>query len=116
MSAFCDFEKIDNVICIRISGELDHHTTADIRSKASKIITENEIRHVIFNLENLNFMDSSGLGMILGRYNEISSLNGEMIVCSVNETIGKMLEMSGVHKIVRIEPSEEKALSSLEVA
>lgn len=116
MSIFFDFEQKENVICIRIGGELDHHSTEELRTNISSLIAKNKINKVIFNFESLNFMDSSGLGLLLGRYNEINSLNGEMVVCSANDTIRKILEMSGVHKIIKLEPTEEKALSSLGVA
>lgn len=116
MSIFFDFEQKESVLCIRIGGELDHHSTEELRAKITTLITKKNVNKVIFNFESLNFMDSSGLGLLLGRYNEINSLNGEMVVCSANETISKILEMSGVHKIIRLEQTEEIALNSLGVA
>lgn len=115
MSFFMDFEKKGNVLCVRVCGELDHHTSTELKEKTSEIIEREEISHLVLNLDGLTFMDSAGLGMILGRYNQIKDRKGEMIVCSVGDTVGRMFDMSGVFKIIRVEPSEESALNSLGV-
>ena len=64
-------EAKNSVLLIRLKGELDHHTAELLRQQAENAITQNEIKHIILNLEELDFMDSSGLGVILGRYKKI---------------------------------------------
>lgn len=116
MSLNIEMEIKQDVLCIRLSGELDHHSADNLREKASKAIEKNEIHHIIFNLEQLSFMDSSGLGVILGRYKQIKQLHGEMVVCAISPAIKRLFELSGLFKIIRLEPTEEFALQRLGVA
>lgn len=116
VSLFFDYEKKGNALCVRLKGELDHHTSDDLRERLTMLIETEDIHHLILNLGQLDFMDSSGLGVILGRYNQIKSRNGEMFICSVSTTVGKMFEMSGMYKIIKSVPSEEEALLGLGVA
>ncbi|WP_417899944.1 anti-sigma F factor antagonist [Bacillus haimaensis] len=116
MSLTVDLEVKQNVLCIRLAGELDHHTAENLREQASSIIEKHNISHIILNLEQLSFMDSSGLGVILGRYKQIKSNGGEMVVCSISPPVKRLFEMSGLFKIIRLEESEENALQKLGVA
>lgn len=110
------FEVKEDVLIVRLSGELDHHEAEKLRSKWQDILYKNSVKHVILNLELVTFMDSSGIGVILGRYKEVLQLGGEMIVCSVSPSIKRLFEMSGLFKIVRLEENEKFALSTLGVA
>lgn len=110
------FEVKEDVLIVRLSGELDHHEAEKLRSKWQNILYENPVKHVIVNLKQVTFMDSSGIGVILGRYKEVVQLGGKMIVCSVTPSIKRLFEMSGLFKIVHLEESEQFALSTLGVA
>ncbi|XJZ26105.1 anti-sigma F factor antagonist [Bacillota bacterium Lsc_1132] len=116
MSLTVEMERILDVLCIRLSGELDHHTAEELREKASEAIEKNNIRHLVLNLEQLAFMDSSGLGVILGRYKQIKQSGGEMVVCAISPAVQRLFDMSGLFKIIRLEPTEEFALQRLGVA
>ncbi len=116
MSLAINLEVKKDVLCIRLSGELDHHTAEDLRSRASSLIEEHNIKHILLNLEELSFMDSSGLGVILGRYKQIKQKHGEMIVCAISPAVKRLFDMSGLFKIIRLEPTEENALQRLGVA
>lgn len=111
-----EFEIYDNVLLIRLTGELDHHSAEPLREEASALIEKNNIRNIILNLQQLTFMDSSGLGVILGRYNQIKKRNGEMVVCSISSPVQRLFEMSGLFKIVRHVETEQHALQRLGVA
>jgi stage II sporulation protein AA (anti-sigma F factor antagonist) len=116
VSLHIEMEVKQDVLCIRLSGELDHHSADGLRDQAAKAIENEQIHHIVLNLENLSFMDSSGLGVILGRYKQIKQRNGEMIVCAISPPIQRLFEMSGLFKIIRLELTEEYALQSLGVA
>ena len=116
MSLTVDMEIRDNVLLVRLNGELDHHTAEDLRSKVSDTIESNQIDHIVLNLESLSFMDSSGLGVILGRYKQIKNQGGEMVVCSISPYVKRLFEMSGLFKIIRLENNEKFALETLGVA
>jgi stage II sporulation protein AA (anti-sigma F factor antagonist) len=111
-----ELEIKSDVLCIRLSGELDHHSADELREKVSTVIVRNEIHHIVLNLEHLSFMDSSGLGVILGRYKQIKQVEGEMVVCAISPAIKRLFDMSGLFKIIRLEPTEKFALQRLGVA
>lgn len=116
MSLDIKMEIKQDVLCIRLSGELDHHTADELREKASTTIEREGIHHIVLNLEQLSFMDSSGLGVILGRYKQIKQVQGEMVVCAISPAVQRLFDMSGLFKIIRLEPTEEFALQRLGVA
>lgn len=108
---------IDNILLVRLKGELDHHTAQSLREKVDRILLEHKnICHLVLNCKQLSFMDSSGIGVLLGRYKEISRKKGQMVVCSVNPLIYRIMEMSGMFKIISVVASEKEALSELGVA
>lgn len=116
LSLLVDMEVKKNVLCVRLSGELDHHTTEELRNQVNEVVETQKIEHMVFNFQDLSFMDSSGLGVILGRYKQIRNIGGEMVVCSVSPPIKRLFDMSGLFKIIRLEDSEDDALQTLGVA
>lgn len=116
VSLTIDLEVKQDVLCIRLAGELDHHAAEELRSKVTEAIDKNKILHIVLNLEKLTFMDSSGLGVILGRYKQIKMKHGEMVVCAITPSVQRLFEMSGLFKIIRLEDSEQFALERLGVA
>ncbi|HHY71694.1 MAG TPA: anti-sigma F factor antagonist [Bacillus bacterium] len=116
MSLIINLETKKDVLLIRLKGELDHHTAENLRNMVSEKIEKNNIHHIVLNLQELTFMDSSGLGVILGRYKQIQSQGGEMVVCSISPAVKRLFEMSGLFKIIRLVDDEQYALKTLGVA
>ncbi|MEN1969103.1 anti-sigma F factor antagonist [Lentibacillus sp. N15] len=116
MSLKTMFDVKEDVLIVRLAGELDHHETENLRNEWKEMLYKNDVKHVVLNLEAVSFMDSSGLGVILGRYKEVLQLGGEMVVCSVSPAVNRLFEMSGMFKIVRLEENEQYALVTLGVA
>lgn len=116
MSLSINLEVKYQVLLVRLSGELDHHTADELRTKITDILDNGHINHIVLNLQDLNFMDSSGLGVILGRYKQIKNIGGEMVVCSISPSVQRLFEMSGLFKIIRLEQTEQNALATLGVA
>ncbi|API90460.1 anti-sigma F factor antagonist [Virgibacillus pantothenticus] len=116
MGLHSTFAVKENVLVVRLAGELDHHEAEQLRMEWKKVMYEHDVKHVVLNLEAMDFMDSSGLGVVLGRYKEVLQLGGEMVVCSISPPIRRLFEMSGLFKIVRLEENEQFALETLGVA
>ena len=95
------YQVEENCLTIFLPGELDHHNAEEIRKGADKLIEENHIKCVIFDFQETNFMDSSGIGVIMGRYKMVYLLGGEVWAVHANERMKKILTMSGVTKIFR---------------
>lgn len=106
----------ENVLIVRLEGEIDHHEATKLREEWQRYLHEHGIVHVILNLSAVNFMDSSGIGVVLGRYKEIIARGGELVVCHVTAPVERLFTMAGLYKIVRGEETEEQALLSLGVA
>ncbi len=115
MSLQAELEHYRNVLIVRLRGELDHHTADVVRYKMEDALLRGNVDHVILSLKDLQFMDSSGLGVILGRYKQVKGKGGKMVVCDINPNVHRLLELSGLFKILTVHDNERNAISSLEV-
>lgn len=97
-----DFKVIDNCLMIRLPEEIDHHRSSYISENADRYILKNEVSHVVFDFEDTRFMDSSGIGIILGRYKKISCFGGKVFAIHADRQIQRILYLSGLSKIVEI--------------
>lgn len=100
------YQVEENCLTIFLPGELDHHNAEEIRKGSDKLNEENHIKCVIFDFQETNFMDSSGIGVIMGRYKLVYLLGGEVWAVHANERMKKILTMSGVTKIIQMYEEE----------
>lgn len=96
----------ENCLTIFLPGEVDHCNAEIIRKEADELIQKKHIRYVIFDFQDTNFMDSSGIGVIMGRYRMLCLLGGEVWAVHANERMKKILTMSGAAKIIRVYEEE----------
>lgn len=96
------YEVQENCLTIFLPGELDHHNAEEIRKRSDYLIDQKHIRYVIFDFTDTTFMDSSGIGVIMGRYKRIYMLGGEVCAVHTSERMKKILTMSGVTRIMQI--------------
>lgn len=97
-----EFKVIDHCLMIRLPEEIDHHKSAYISEKADKFILNDEVNNVVFDFEDTRFMDSSGIGIILGRYKKISCFGGKVYAIHTDRQIRRILMISGLSKLVEI--------------
>ena len=97
-----EYQKEDKVLILKIKEELDHHTVEKLRRKSDYEIERYIPRKVIFDFNNVTFMDSAGIGLILGRYKNISILGGKLEVVNVSTQVIKILDMSGLSRLIEI--------------
>ncbi|SET55525.1 anti-sigma F factor antagonist [Paenibacillus sp. NFR01] len=116
MNAHVEMEHQRSVLIVRLSGELDHHAAEFVRLELDEAIMRRQAKHLVLSLKDLQFMDSSGLGVILGRYKLIRGKGGKMVICDASAPVKRLLEMSGLFKIMSLYEDESAALSDLEVA
>ena len=104
----------DKTLLVEIlSRELDHHVARDVKSEIDEILMKKQIDYIIFDFQYVNFMDSSGIGVIIGRYKKISSDKGTVSVININPRVKKVFDLSGMNKIINVCSTYEEALSSL---
>lgn len=83
-----------------IIGELDHHSAEYIREKIDSELIKATTKNVIFDFSKVTFMDSSGIGVIMGRFKNVSKLNGKLSVANVSDQMLRIFEMSGLLKVI----------------
>ncbi|WP_206830974.1 anti-sigma F factor antagonist [Alicyclobacillus fructus] len=101
------------IVVIQLKGELDHHAVERIRDRIEQQLAENGYRGLVMSFRNIDFMDSSGLGLILGRYRSVTEHGGKMALCEVNPTLRRLFEMSGLLKVIPVYDSEEAAVAAI---
>jgi len=94
------YEKKKNALVIRLSGELDHSAAAYIRKEVDALIADSGVRRLIFDLNGLKFMDSSGIGLMIGRYKLMARRGGSVAVFGSDERIDRIFEMAGLYQLV----------------
>ena len=103
-----DYKIIDHYLMIRLPEEIDHHSCCVICRRADHMMLDNSVSHIVFDFSDTKFMDSSGIGVLAGRYRKISCFGGKVYVIHANRRIRKILEMSGIGDIVEMIDQEEK--------
>ena len=91
-----------SILSIRIRGEIDHHTAAAIRQGIDATLFEKRPKTLILDLSAVGFMDSSGLGLIMGRYSVMKELGGEMTVWNPSPETRAILTLAGMERLVKI--------------
>ena len=92
-----------SILSVRVRGEIDHHTASEIRRGIDAILFEKRPKQLILDLSAVSFMDSSGLGLIMGRYSVMKELEGEMIVWNPSPETRSIMTLAGMERMVRIE-------------
>ncbi len=103
-----EYIKQDKALVVRISEEIDQDTVDKIKRKIDDEIEKYIPKKVIFDFEDITFMDSSGIGMVLGRYKLIKLIGGDMEIVNVSKTVNRIFKMSGIGRIIPIMLKDEE--------
>lgn len=90
-----------NKLIIRMNAELDHHLAEEMRQVIDDVIDKRGVTHIVFDFTKVDFMDSAGIGLIMGRYKKVMD-KGDITIVGVRESVKRILLISGLHKIVNI--------------
>lgn len=101
-------------VLVKVIGELDHHTASGIKEEADSLMRSSNAINIIFDFSEMTFMDSSGIGVMMGRYKKARSLGGRVIAYGISPQNLRIMEMSGIDKIIKPAPSYDKALRMLD--
>ncbi len=98
--------KIDSgVLEIKLMGEIDHHSAVNVRSDIDGLIFDLRPQKVVLDLSEISFMDSSGLGLIMGRYALIKDFGGTLSLRAPTVAVMKILTLAGMERMIKIEKS-----------
>ena len=107
------FEVKGETLIVHLPDELDHHTAGIIREQTDSYFICKKIRDVVFDYTDTHFMDSSGIGLVMGRYREVRYLKGDIYIVGINDKISRILEISGLYRVAKKEDDVEKALLNI---
>lgn len=107
------FELVGKCLVIRLDQELDHHIALNVREKADKLIDRGNVKNIIFDFEKSGFMDSSGIGVIMGRYKKVIFTGGKVSVTNVNTVIDRIFRLTGLYKIIEKYETIQEALKAM---
>ena len=91
---------IDEVLYIMLIGELDDYSASYARSIIDEAFQENNFSSVVFELSHLEFMDSTGIGVLIGRYKNLKNKNKPIYISNPTKTVEKIFKMSGIFEIM----------------
>ena len=88
-------------VTARLTGELDHFSAEGVRRQLDELTEDRSIRYLILDLSGMTFMDSSGIGGIIGRYKRMAARGGGVRVFGANRQVDRLMELSGLYRIVQ---------------
>jgi len=107
------FSSRGSTLIALFTGELDHHFSEYARNKIERELLKSTTRNVVFDLTGLSFMDSSGIGVIVGRFANIKRLGGRTAIICNNPKICRILELSGIMKLMPVYENLDHALEDI---
>ncbi len=96
------FIETGQVLTIKLKGELDHHGADEARDLIDEKIKSDKFNKLVIDFKGLDFIDSSGIGFVIGRYKVIRKRNGVIEIVHASKKVRKILDMSGIGKIINI--------------
>lgn len=100
----------NGVLVVTCEGELDLHVAEQYRTSIDAELERTEARYLVFDMEKVTFIDSSGLGMMLGRYQKVCQRGGNVALCAVPSKMNRMLEVSGLKSLMNAYATRQEAM------
>ena len=89
----------NDTLVATLSGEIDHHVADGIRKDIDDEMQLYEVKNLVFDFSDVTFMDSSGIGVVLGRYKKVRSMGGTVVIKGAGSLVRQILEMSGIFSL-----------------
>ncbi len=99
---FDELENAESELFVRLCGEIDHHSAVSVRTRIDRKIAEERPKRTVLDLSGIDFMDSSGLGLVMGRYARMQEQGGELVVLNPTERAMRIFVLSGLDKRITI--------------
>ena len=102
-----------NALVARPDCEIDHHSANQLRTQVDAAFEKSPCRHIVMDFSKVSFMDSSGIGMIIGRYKMAQKRGGKLALASMSDDIARIYQISGLAKIITKTATVQEALHQL---
>ncbi len=89
-----------DMLKIAVNGEIDHHTAQGIKNNMTKLIEKSDKTDVLMDFSKVTFMDSAGIGMILGRYKQVNARGGKLYVTGVSPQVERVFKVAGLYQVI----------------
>jgi stage II sporulation protein AA (anti-sigma F factor antagonist) len=89
-------------LTVWLPKEVDHHAAARIREEADRYLESGSVSELFFDFRETEFMDSSGIGMLMGRYRMMHLMGGRVAACNLHRNVYRIIQMAGLEKIIEI--------------
>ena len=97
-----EIKSRDHLLCVYLYGEIDHHSAVDLRRDLDDLILQRRPHRLVLDLSRIEFMDSAGLGLLMGRYRLLKSIGGVLAISNANERVMKILRLAGMERFFEI--------------
>lgn len=106
-------------VCAILLGDIDHHSAKDMRCEIDIAVNENDAKELILDFSSVTFMDSSGIGLVMGRYKLMNDRSGKLIIAKPPAYISKVMRVAGVNRLAKIVsdyelPKEQQEVMKIE--
>lgn len=99
-------ERHGEQLIVYLNGEIDHCCAEGMRKEIEKHLLDSSIRVLIMDFSHVSFMDSSGIGMLIGRYKTMAERDGRVVARSMLPAVSRLFRMAGLHRIIAEQKSE----------
>ena len=96
-----EVKKMKNAVAVYLDGELDQYAAAELKSKIDVEAELSGKKNLIIDLTDVSLMDSSGIGLIIGRYKTLAPLGGFVALSGGNDGVKRVIKLSGIEKIIQ---------------
>ncbi len=94
-----DLNHENGTLTARLAGELDHHTAGEMRQQVDTAVLSGRCQRLVLDFSGITFMDSSGVGLIMGRWRLMQNLNGQLMVQGLSPRLERMIRLAGLDKL-----------------
>ena len=108
--SFFTYEAKGQVLVIHLPKELDHHNCRNLKYETDLLLAENYINRIVFDFSRTEFMDSSGIGILLNRYKQMTANGGKVVLCGVNAQVRRILTIGGISRLIESYENREAAV------
>ncbi|MBR6902575.1 MAG: anti-sigma factor antagonist [Clostridia bacterium] len=91
------------VVTAFLSGEIDHHSAADMREKIDSVIDTNMPSLLVLDFGGVSFMDSSGIGLVMGRYRNLQNSGAKLQITGASPQISKVMQLAGINRLAKLD-------------
>ena len=105
-----DIDIDDTSVTAYISGDVDHHSAGELREKIDRAVEMSYTEVLILDFGGVTFMDSSGIGLVMGRWKLMRDISGKVVIQNAPKYISKVMRMAGIEKLLSDQDKKEESL------